>query len=108
VVPTVVLPGQAELSSSEIKFLTVVLLHCCAMEQLWSAESMNKTQNAFRESSSIRHATDLYKVPQTCLGGMIIADGNTTKSEGAEIVLTPGKNCLALRIGDTIHPLAFV
>jgi hypothetical protein len=40
---------------------------------------MNKALKAFLEGRSIRHATDLSRIPQICLHCRIIAEGNMTK-----------------------------
>jgi hypothetical protein len=53
----------------------IVLLCFCVIEQLWTAEDVNKALNAFRDGRSIRHA----------------ADGDTTNSKGGTTVFTPGE-----------------
>jgi hypothetical protein len=77
-----------------MKFPVIDVLHFYEMEQLWITEDMNKT---FREGGSIRHASDLFKVPRTCLRRWLIVEGNTTTSKDGQTVFNPGNNnCSAL------------
>jgi hypothetical protein len=68
-----------EVELSEVKFTGTVLLRFQAMEQLWTAEHMNKAPETFRESSSIKQAADPLIVPRICLCCRKNIERNTRK-----------------------------
>jgi hypothetical protein len=66
------------------------------VEQLWTAEDMNKLKNLSENSEALGMQQTFFIAPQICLRRKIIVD-NTTKSNEGQTVFTPGnKNCSTL------------
>jgi hypothetical protein len=80
-----------------MKFPIIVVLRFYPMEQMWAAEDTSKAMESFRIDRTFKNAEQVLELSRTCVSRRIIAEGNTTKSQGGQTVFTPGnKKYMAL------------